>query len=220
MADQLQGVRYPKLGFWTSGQASTEQGFGPHPYETFSFDSALLMAKIQDFNIAPYSSVLPIDVRIISVDEAQKSFFHGAVLEVILAEIGITYSAGSAKRNIGIRTHGRQYVTDSEAPVLSAASCVGMQTGVEDKDGKIVGGYVAEYVDTFPTHVGSEHATQEATSQLNQALDHICNIRGLSPTSGKRSIEKVSYVEVSKEQPYGYTLNGYGFLNFGVRPSL
>lgn len=179
----------------------------------------MLKAKIEDFNISTYSSVLPKDLRLVPIDQAQQFFFHGAVLEVILAGIGITYSAGAAKRNIGIRTHGRNYIVDSADAVMAAASCVGMQTEIVNSNKEIVGGYVAEYVDTFPTHVGKDAAQNEAKKQLEAALDHICNIRSLDPTSGTRTIAEVSYLEVDSTTPHGYTLNGYGFLSFGIRPA-
>ena len=220
MADQIQGVRYPTLGFWTSGAASTKDGFGPHPYETFSFDVALLDAEIQDFNISTYSSVLPAELVLTDIDKVKEHFFHGAVLEVILAGIGITYSTGAAHRNIGIRTHGRNYVLDSNDAVMAAASCVARQTDIKDSSGKLIGGYVVEYVDTFPTHVGKDAAQKEADDQLTLAIDHLLSIRGLSPTSGERKIETVSYIEVSNDIKYGYTLNGYGFRNFGIRPAV
>lgn len=208
------GARYPTLGFPTSGKATTAEGYGPHPYETFSYDSALLDAKIQDFNIVPYTSVLPAELKLVPVESVEKSFFHGAVLEVILAGIGITYSAGPARRNIGIRTHGRIHVLDSDAPVMAAASAIAMQTEVRDSGGNIIGGYVTEYVDAFSSHVGEEYAMNEAHDQLNKAMDHLLTIRGLDPDSGKREISGISYIEVTEDQPHGYTLNGMGFLNY------
>ena len=53
------GTRYPTLAFHTSGCGQAEDGIPPQPFETFCYDSALLDAKIQDFNIVPYTSVLP-----------------------------------------------------------------------------------------------------------------------------------------------------------------
>lgn len=218
--DTEQGIRYPLLGFWTSGAANTKQGYGPHPYKTFSFDAALRMAQIENFNISTYSSVLPLGLGFIDIDDAKKAFIHGGVLEVILAGIGVTYSASAAKHNISIRTHGHNYMVDSDDAVMAAASCVGRQIDVSDgKGGPIVGGYVAEYVDTFPSHVGKEYAHSEATKQLNEALDHICNIRGFDPKSGTRTIEKTSYVQVDSDARYGYTLNGYGFVKYGILPA-
>lgn len=215
-SDQF-GTRYATLGFLTSGKARTAEGYGPHPYETFSYDSALNDAKIQDFNIVPYTSVLPADLQLRSLDSVVSSFFHGAVLEVILAEIGITYSTGRAKRNIGIRTHGRVHVMDSDTPIMAAASAIAMQTEVRNSEGMIVGGYVTEYVDAFSSYVGEDVAEKEAHDQLNKAMDHLLTIRGLDPDSGKRQFSGISYIEATEQEPHAYTLNGMGFLNFRHR---
>ena len=212
------GTRYPTLGFWTSGVAATKEGYGPQPYETFAFDSALLASQIENFNIMPYSSVLPIDVQIVDIGSVVSSFYHGAVLEVILAQIGITYSTAAAKRNVGIRRHGRDVQIDSDGPVMAAAANVGMQTGVTNSSGTVVGGFVAEYVDYFDSDVGSTFAQNESKSQLNAALDHICTIRKLNPTSGTRTIHNVAYVEATDSLPHAYAMNGFGFLNFEFRP--
>ena len=53
------GTRYPTLGFYTGGAGQADDGIPPQPFETFCYDSALLQAKIQDFNVVPYTSVLP-----------------------------------------------------------------------------------------------------------------------------------------------------------------
>ena len=74
------GTRYPTLAFHTAGSGQAEDGIPPQPFETFCYDSALLDAKIQDFNIVPYTSVLPPELfgNIVSVDEVKDNFKHGA----------------------------------------------------------------------------------------------------------------------------------------------
>ena len=47
------GTRYPTLGFYTGGAGQADDGIPPQPFETFCYDSALLQAKIQDFNVPP-----------------------------------------------------------------------------------------------------------------------------------------------------------------------
>ena len=53
------GTRYPTLAFHTGGAGQAQDGIPPQPFETFCYDSALTQAKIQDFNVVPYTSVLP-----------------------------------------------------------------------------------------------------------------------------------------------------------------
>ena len=101
---------------------------------------------------------------------------------------------------------------------MAAASTVAMQTVVKDADGNVIGGYVTEYIDYFPSHVGKDHAQNEANSQLNEALDDLLKRRDLDPNSGERTIRPVSYIEVTADEQHGYTMNGLGFLNFENRP--
>jgi len=42
----------------------------------------------------------------IDIVEAAPYFFHGAVLEVIYAMVGATYSEGTGKTNVRFRHHG------------------------------------------------------------------------------------------------------------------
>ncbi|CRH88331.1 pyruvoyl-dependent arginine decarboxylase (PvlArgDC) family protein [Chlamydia trachomatis] len=102
----------------------------PQPFETFCYDSALLQAKIENFNIVPYTSVLPKELfgNILPVDQCTKFFKHGAVLEVIMAGRGAT-------------------VTDGTQAI---ATGVGICWG-KDKNGELIGGWAAEYVEFFPT---------------------------------------------------------------------
>ena len=45
------GTRYPTLAFISGGVGEAEDGIPPQPFETFCYDSALMQAKIENFNI-------------------------------------------------------------------------------------------------------------------------------------------------------------------------
>ena len=64
------GTRYPTLAFISGGVGEAEDGIPPQPFETFCYDSALMQAKIENFNIIPYTSVLPKELynNIVPVD--------------------------------------------------------------------------------------------------------------------------------------------------------
>ena len=47
------GTRYPTLAFISGGVGEAEDGIPPQPFETFCYDSALMQAKIENFNIIP-----------------------------------------------------------------------------------------------------------------------------------------------------------------------
>lgn len=80
------GNRIPAKYFVTAGSGQTDIGPGQDPWETGSYDLALLQANIANFNVVPYTSVLPPESSEIPLDEAKKYFHHGAVVEVIMAD--------------------------------------------------------------------------------------------------------------------------------------
>ena len=81
----VMGNRIPAKYFVTAGAGDTDIGPGQDPWETGSYDLALLQANIGNFNVVPYTSVLPPEAEEISLQEAEKYFHHGAVIEVIMA---------------------------------------------------------------------------------------------------------------------------------------
>ncbi len=56
-----------------------------NPWETGSYDLALEMAKIENFNVVPYTSCIPAEANEVKVEDVRHVFHHGAVLEVIQA---------------------------------------------------------------------------------------------------------------------------------------
>ena len=87
VSDTLFGNRIPMHYFVTSGNGDTDIGPGDDPWETGSYDLALMEAGIENFNVVLYTSVLPPESVEISIDEARKFFHHGAVIEVIMASV-------------------------------------------------------------------------------------------------------------------------------------
>lgn len=143
-------TRYPTLAFQTGGCGQANDGIPPQPFETFCYDSALMMAKIKDFNVVPYTSVLPSELygNIVSVDKVQKYFKHGAVLETIIA--------GNGAR-----------IEDHKAIATGVGVCWG-----KDKQEKLIGGWTAEYVEYFDTYIDDDIAKCHAKMWLNKSLNH------------------------------------------------
>ena len=216
----ISGVRVPIQGFVTQGVGATNKGYPPHPFETFSYDQALYDAGIADFNVVPYTSVLPENLETISIDEARAgpSWVHGAVLEVIMAAVGFEYSDGVGSKACCVRRHGNAFIQEALGPVMAGGSMLGLITGVKDKSGNVVGGYAAEYVGLYSSHIGKDNAAKEGTQQLNESIDHELTIRGLEINSGNRSFTDVAYVEVSADSKYAYTLSAIGFTQFSYAP--
>ena len=213
------GARYPTVGFPISGKGTSSLGQPPQPYETFSYDAALYDTKIADFNIVPYSSVLPKDLSMIDIEQAAPYFFHGAVLEVIYAMVGATYSEGTGKTNVRFRHHGYEKAMETTDAVKAAGACIGMELGVLDDQGNVVGGYVAEYVGIYPDNPGVDTAQGYANTALNQSLDHILSLRGFK-SSGKRHIVDMSYVDLDAgDNKNGSVISGLGFMNFANAPA-
>ena len=114
------GNRIPREYFVAMGCGQIDRGSGKDPWETGSYDLALLDAGIENFNIVEYTSVLPPESRKVDIDDIGHPFHHGAVLETIMA---------SVNGHIGERL------------------CAGVGTiQVRRKsDGKHIGGFAAEY---------------------------------------------------------------------------
>ena len=188
------GTRYPTLAFHTSGSGQAEDGIPPQPFETFCYDSALLDAKIQDFNIVPYTSVLPPELygNIVSVDEVKDHFKHGAVLEVIMAGNG-------ARRE------------EHKAIATGVGICWG-----KDKKGNFIGGWAAEYVEYFDTFIDDDIAKAHAEMWLTKSLNHELMLRHVEQHSDFQFFHN----HVNVEQSFAYFLTALGFLNFEYAPAI
>ncbi len=185
---QEYGTRYPTLCFYSGGAGQAQDGIPPQPFETFCYDSALKQAKIENFNVIPYTSVLPKELygNIVPVDMVADSFHHGAVLEVIMAGNG-------AKIN------------DHKAIATGIGICWG-----KDKKGNLIGGWAAEYVEYFSTPIDDEIAEGHAKMWLNKSLNHELALRGVE----KHSEFQFFHNYLNLTQPFGYCLTVLGFLNF------
>lgn len=187
------GTRYPTLAFHTAGAGQAEDGIPPQPFETFCYDSALAEARIQDFNIVPYTSVLPPELfgNIVPVEKVEKHFKHGAVLEVIMAGNGARREEHKA-----------------------IATGVGIVWG--KKNGKFVGGWAAEYVEYFDTFIDDEIAKAHAEMWLTKSLKHELALRHVEQHSDFQFFHNF----VNIEQAFGYSLTALGFLNFENAPAV
>ncbi|MBC2855870.1 MAG: pyruvoyl-dependent arginine decarboxylase [Cetobacterium sp.] len=184
----LLGTRYPTFAFHTGGAGQADDGIPPQPFETFCYDSALLQAKIQDFNVIPYTSVLPKELydKIVPVDQVVSSFKHGAVLEVIMAGNGANRDEHKA-----------------------IATGIGIVWG-KDKDGNLIGGWAAEYVEYFATFINDDIAKAHAELWLAKSLNHELEIRGIAQHGEFQFFH--NYINIT--QQFGYCLTALGFLNF------
>lgn len=186
--NQEYGTRYPTLCFYSGGAGQAQDGIPPQPFETFCYDSALKQAKIENFNVIPYTSVLPKELygNIVPVDKVVDSFHHGAVLEVIMAGNGAN-------------------INDHKAIATGIGICWG-----KDKKGDLIGGWAAEYVEYFSTPIDDEIAEGHARMWLNKSLNHELMLRGVQ----KHSEFQFFHNYLNLTQPFGYCLTVLGFLNF------
>lgn len=184
----LVGTRYPTLAFHTGGAGQADDGIPPQPFETFCYDSALTQAKIENFNVIPYTSVLPPELynNIVPVDKVTPYFKHGAVLEVIIAGNGAS-------------------INEHRAIATGIGVCWG-----KDKDGKLIGGWAAEYVEYFPTYIDDDIAKGHAEMWLNKSLNHELELRGVE----KHSEFQLFHNYINITQQFAYCLTALGFLNF------
>ncbi len=141
------GNRIPQYYFVTSGSGDTDIGPGEDPWETGSYDLALLEASLANFNVVPYTSVLPPESKEVTLEFAQQYFHHGAVVEVIMAQQngvqGDTLTTGV----------GRIWVR-------------------EKATGKAIGGFAAEFRKVYTgEQIPEDEAVAEAEKFLKISLD-------------------------------------------------
>ena len=180
------GVRVPTAYVVTTGTGQSDDGIPPDPYETFSYDLALQEAGIDNFNVVPYTSVLPKESFEVSREDAEATYHHGAVLESIMAK------AGGVKGDTIVAGVGRVWAVDPET----------------DEE---IGGFAAEYEFIYAgEEVPKEEAEEAAKAQLKRSLEHELSIRKLEQT-GEMTFD-VAYLHIEKK--YGMALAQLGFLDF------
>lgn len=141
------GNRIPQYYFVTSGSGDTDIGPGDDPWETGSYDLALLQASLANFNVIPYTSVLPPESKEVSLEFAKQYFHHGAVVEVIMAQ-----------------------QNGSQGDTLTTG--VGRIWVREKATGKAIGGFAAEYEKVYKgEHVAEADARAEAEKFLEISLE-------------------------------------------------
>ena len=185
------GPRIPTTYFVTTGVGESDEGILPDPYETFSYDIALLDAGIQNFNVVYYTSVLPPEANEVPIETVRRHFHHGAVLEAIMAK------AGGKKGDTVAAGIGRVWAIDDE--------------------GKTIGGFAAEYERIYTQQmVDTDKAKTDATEQLKASLEHELIIRGLR----QKGDMKFNVTSLYIEKTYGMALAAIGFVNFIYPPPL
>ncbi len=184
-AESTSGPRIPTDYIATTGTGESDDGILPDPYETFSYDLALLEAGIENFNVVYYTSVLPPESREVALSKTKKYFHHGAVLETIMAK------AGGLKGD-------------------TVAAGLGRVWAINDKGDKI-GGFAAEYERVYKGEiVNADQAKEDAVEQLTKSLNHELSIRGLKQDGEM----KFSITSLRIKKKYGIALSALGFLNF------
>jgi arginine decarboxylase len=136
------GNRIPQYYFVTSGSGDTDIGPGDDPWETGSYDLALLEASLANFNVVPYTSVLPPESKEVSLEFAKQYFHHGAAVEVIMAQ-----------------------QNGSQGDTLTTG--VGRIWVREKATGRAIGGFAAEYEKVYK---GEQIAETEALAEAERFL--------------------------------------------------
>jgi arginine decarboxylase len=193
------GPRIPTKFFRTGGTGTSWQGIPPDPYETFSYDVALLQAGIEDFNVVPYTSVLPEACRNTEVSIKDVDIIPGSVLEVIMSKVGDQVDGLQSTHKTLVTGVGIVWAAKSSTP------------------GKIRNGYAAEYEFSHITPVSDEEARQDALAQLNKSLDHELKIRGLVQLESSERQYQIDVLQLVYEEgkvQYGTCLSALGFVEF------
>ena len=219
------GNRIPSKWFAFKSAGTSDQGFGTNPFETFSYDTALRNSLIEDYNVIPYTSVIPLESygniinydeffnlnidNTVTRDEVQTPCHPGSVLEVIFSAQGMEIPEGE-----------KGYICTGLAIIWAA----------EPETPNILrNGFAAEYVNfwnqddiitTQPVNVNSAAGACELA--LKQATAHELEIRGLveyvDPNGGSGgfniSINSRVFDNSDNSKPYAYSLTGIGVYEY------
>ncbi len=177
---QVLGNRIPYEYFVTSGHSDTDIGPGDDPWETGSYDLALMNASIENFNVLKYTSVLPPESKEIPLETARKYFHHGAVIETIMSDLN---------------------------GVMGDTLCTGVgRIWVRNQEGELIGGLAAEYKKRYENQIVSEEkAKDNAENGLNSSLMGEVNRRyNASQYNFSKPAYAIDYLQVQKN--YGTSL--------------
>jgi arginine decarboxylase len=182
------GNRIPYEYFVTLGHNDTDIGPGDDPWETGSYDLALMNASIENFNVMMYTSVLPPESREIPLSEAKRFFHHGAVIETIMSDLN---------------------------GVKGDTLCTGVgRIWVRSLEGKTIGGFAAEYKKKYENQtVPEEQAREDARNGLRISLLGEVNRRyNASEYKFSDPAYAIDYLQVKKK--YGTSLVALGWVSY------
>jgi pyruvoyl-dependent arginine decarboxylase (PvlArgDC) len=182
------GNRIPYEYFVTMGHNDTDLGPGDDPWETGSYDLALMDASIENFNVLKYTSVLPPESREINLSQAREYFHHGAAIETIMSDL-----------------NGEKGDT----------LCTGVgRIWVKSQKGALIGGFAAEYKKKYnQTVVPEEQARSAAKEALHTSLMGEVNRRyNASEYQFSEPTYAIDYLLVQKK--YGTSLVALCWVNY------
>jgi len=182
------GNRIPYEYFVTMGHNDTDLGPGDDPWETGSYDLALMDASIANFNVLKYTSVLPPESREITLSQAREYFHHGAAIETIMSDLN---------------------------GVKGDTLCTGVgRIWVNTLDGSLVGGFAAEYKKKYnQTVVLEDEARSAAKEALHTSLMGEVNRRyNASEYKFSEPTYAIDYLQVQKN--YGTSLVALCWVNY------
>ena len=182
------GNRIPYEYFVTMGHNDTDLGPGDDPWETGSYDLALMNASIENFNVLKYTSVLPPESREINLSQAREYFHHGAAIETIMSDLN------GVKGDTLCTGVGRIWVTTPE--------------------GALIGGFAAEYKEKYENKtMPEEQARAAAKEALHTSLMGEVNRRyNASEYQFSDPTYAVDYLQVQKK--YGTSLVALCWVNY------
>ncbi len=185
---QVLGNRIPYEYFVTMGHNDTDLGPGDDPWETGSYDLALMNASIENFNVLKYTSVLPPESKEINLSEAREYFHHGAAIETIMSDLN---------------------------GVKGDTLCTGVgRIWVNTLDGSLVGGFAAEYKKRYENQtIPEEEARSAAKDALHTSLMGEVNRRyNASEYKFSEPTYAIDYLPVQKK--YGTSLVALCWINY------
>jgi arginine decarboxylase len=185
------GNRIPYQYFFSKGHGQSDAGGGSNPWEASSYDSALEMAGIQNYNMIQYTSILPKEAKEVPRPRALTTAKFGSVMEAIYATM-----------------HG------NKGDRITAALMV---TRIEDNKGGKMGSFCTEYMGNGSEEEAKKTLLMDTENMIFRRGYGEVKLQWRKKTKGtkyKFTPEHFIVQSLNVKKKYGSVLAGLFFINY------
>lgn len=185
------GTRVPYQYFLSKGHGQSDSGGGSNPWEASTYDSALSMAGIQNFNMIQYTSILPPEAKEVSRASALSRARFGSVLEGIYS----TMNGVKGER-------------------ITAALLV---TRIHDFKGKKLGSFCTEYMGSATESEAKKILIKDTQNMIDRRGYGKVKLQWRKKVKGTHYFFETDHFVIQSlkvKKKYGTVLAGLFFINY------